>query len=78
MQTRKEGCMAREVLKAARKGAGMTQQQVADRLGVSLRYYAHIEAGSRGGDFELWDQLEDLFSVHQRELRRLSLGGDRC
>ena len=45
--------MAREVLKAARKGAGMTQQQVADRLGVSLRYYAHIEAGSRGGDFEL-------------------------
>lgn len=69
--------MAREVLKGARSAAGMTQQQVTDHLGVSLRYYAHIEAGTRGGDFELWDQLEDLFSTHQRYLRQLSRGGDR-
>lgn len=69
--------MARDVLKAVRQVAGMTQQQVADRLGVSLRYYAHIEAGTRGGDFELWDQLEDLFGTHQRNLRQLSRGGDR-
>lgn len=58
-------------LKNARTNKGMTQQQVADYLGISLRYYQKIEAGDRTGDFELWDTLEDLFSVHQRDLRRL-------
>ena len=61
--------MARENLKRARNDAGMTQQAVADKLGISLRYYCHIEAGTRTGDFEIWDQLEDMFGVHQRMLR---------
>lgn len=64
--------MARENLKAARNGAGMTQQQVADHLGVSLRYYQKIEAGDRTGDFEIWDELEDLFLIHQRDLRLIT------
>lgn len=59
----------REELKNARKGKGMTQQQVADHLGISLRYYQKIEEGSRTGDFHIWDDLEDLFGVHQRVLR---------
>lgn len=58
-------------MKEARKSAGMTQQAVADKLEISLNYYQKIEAGDRTGDFEIWDALEDLFSVHQRELRRL-------
>lgn len=61
----------RAALKEARKSAGMTQQAVADKLEISLNYYQKIEAGDRTGDFEIWDALEDLFSVHQRELRRL-------
>ena len=69
--------MARERLREARKAAGMTQQQVADRLGISLRYYQNIEAGDRTGDFEIWDALEDLFSTHQRELRRMLPGDSR-
>lgn len=64
--------MSRDRLKAARKAAGMTQQQVADRLGITLRYYQAIEAGERTGDFQLWDEMEDLFSIHQRSLRALS------
>lgn len=68
--------MAREVLKAARRGAGMTQQQVADRLGVSLRYYQNIEKGDRDGDFRIWDDLEELFAIHQRELRRMRPKGN--
>ena len=67
----------REALKEARKRAGMTQQAVADSLGISLRYYQNIEAGDRTGDFEIWDALEDMFSVHQRELRRTGLEGRR-
>ena len=67
----------REALKEARKRAGMTQQAVADSLGISLRSYQNIEAGDRTGDFEIWDALEDMFSVHQRELRRTGLEGSR-
>lgn len=69
--------MAREALKAARRAAGMTQQAVADRLGISLRYYCHIEAGTRNGDFEIWDELEDMFATNQRELRQIGQAGSR-
>jgi len=61
----------RKRLKEARESKGMTQQQVAECLGISLRYYRHIEAGDRNGDFRVWDALEDLFGVHQRILRDL-------
>lgn len=61
--------MARDALKAARRDAGMTQQQVADRLQTSLRYYQEIESGKATGGFWIWDALEDLFGVHQRKLR---------
>ncbi len=61
----------RKNLKEARQKAGMTQQQVADKIGISLRYYQNLEQGSRTGDFEIWDNLEDLFNLHQRELRKM-------
>lgn len=64
--------MSRENLKNARQQAGMTQQQVADALGISLVYYQKIEAGNRTGDFSLWDTLEDITGIHQRKLREIS------
>ena len=60
----------RAILKQARLEKDMTQQQVADYLGISLRYYQAIESGERTGDFKLWDALEDKFQVHQRILRQ--------
>lgn len=62
----------RENLKKARKEKGLTQQQVADQLGISLRHYQHIEAGDRTGDFALWDMLEDITGIHQRKLREIA------
>ncbi len=59
----------RKNLKEARQKAGMTQQQVADKLGISLIGYQQIERGVRIGKIETWDKLEDLFNVHQRKLR---------
>lgn len=56
-------------LKKARQDAGMTQQAMADRLGISLRYYQNIETGDRDGNFSIWDNLEDIIGVHQRILR---------
>lgn len=62
----------RENLRKARKAADMTQQQVAEYLEISERYYRFIEAGARNGDFEIWDNLENLFGTHQRILRKCS------
>lgn len=62
----------RQNLKEARQKAGMTQQQMAEKLEISLRYYQNIEAGSRTGDFGIWDTLEDITGIHQRILREIS------
>ena len=59
----------RENLKAARKAKGMTQQAMADKLGLTLRHYQKIEYANLNGSFEVWDALEDLLGVHQRILR---------
>ena len=67
----------RSKLKQARLDEGMTQQQVADYLGIGTRHYQKIEAGESGGSFDLWDSLEDLFSIHQRVLRQLDLGDNQ-
>ena len=64
----------RESLKSARRAAGLTQQAMADKLGISLRYYQQIEAGDRKGDFAIWDDLEDITGIHQRILRETNLG----
>lgn len=62
----------RKNLKQSRKEKGMTQQEVADYLKVSLRHYQQIEDGSRTGNVNIWDNLEDLFGIHQRILREKS------
>ena len=59
----------RKRLRQARLDAGLTQQAMADRLHICLRYYKYIESGRVIGAVELWDKLEDIFNVHQRVLR---------
>lgn len=56
-------------LKSMRISREMTQKQIAEELGISLRFYQHIEAGTRKGNIELWDKIEDIFNVPQRKLR---------
>lgn len=62
----------RKTLKEARQRANITQQQMANRLEISLRYYQQIESGDRTGDFTIWDELEEITGIHQRKLRELS------
>lgn len=62
----------REKLRTARKAANMTQQAVADKLGLTLRHYQKIEYAEINGSFEVWDALEDLLGIHQRILREIS------
>lgn len=51
--------------------ASLTQQQMAEKLDISLVYYQKIEAGERTGDFTIWDRLEDITGIHQRILREI-------
>lgn len=62
----------RAILKKARQDAGLTQKQVAERLGIHERYYKALESGERLGGIEHWDKLEDIFNIHQRKLREIS------
>ena len=59
----------RDNLKKARKDAGLTQEKMAEKLGIGLRHYKKIESGETLGSIELWDMMEDEFNVHQRVLR---------
>lgn len=61
----------RKKLKDARQKAGMTQQEIADKLKIGLRHYQKIEAGDTKGSFEIWDALEDILGIHQRILREM-------
>ena len=61
----------RKNLQEARKGKGLTQQAVADHLGIPLRHYQRVEYAEVSGSFEVWDALEDLLGVHQRILREI-------
>ena len=61
--------MGRENLKKARRAAGMTQQQMADKLNITIRHYKAIESGERLGSIQVWDMLEDILGVNQRILR---------
>ncbi len=61
----------RENLRAARKAAGLTQQAMADKLGVGLRHYKKIECGETLGSVPLWDELEDILGINQRVLREI-------
>ena len=54
-----------------RAAAGMTQQAMADKLGVGLRHYKKIECGETLGSVPLWDELEDVLGVNQRVLREI-------
>lgn len=67
----------REVLKKARQEAGLTQKQVADKLGITVRSYQRIETGESEGKIKHWDMLEDLFNIHQRTLRKIIIHNER-
>ena len=59
----------RQTLQQARKEADKTQKEIAHIVGISERFYQHIEAGTREGKGRIWDALEAFFQIPQRQLR---------
>jgi len=56
-------------LKQLRKSAGLTQEQFAERAGISYKYYQQIESG-RKGDLRL-STLKRLADAHRIKLSNL-------
>lgn len=52
-----------------RKKQKLTQAELAALLEISEKYYQRIESGKVVGKVKIWDELEDLFGISQRELR---------
>jgi transcriptional regulator with XRE-family HTH domain len=62
----------RQTLKQSRKKAGKTQKEVAEIIGISEIHYRTIESATREGKGYIWDRLQDLFKVDQKELRKVT------
>ena len=60
-------------LRALRKETALTQEQLAERLGVTSRSVSRWETGSNLPDLDLLIELADLYGVELREI----LGGER-
>lgn len=57
-----------EALKAARLKAGMTQEEVAEKLYISRIMIQNIESGKRKAPLDRLIQLADLYKVTMDEL----------
>ena len=58
----------KDVVKALRQERGMTQQEVADRIGLTKVTISQYETGKRKPSFEMIEALADLFHVDMNYL----------
>ncbi len=63
--------MKRLKLKAFRAGLGLSQEQMADKLGCSRGRYAGIEAGRRNGDQNFWSNFQKTFNIPNNKMWEL-------
>jgi DNA-binding XRE family transcriptional regulator len=63
----------RQTLKEARARADKTQKEIAFAIGISESMYKAIEAGQREGKGYIWDQLQELFHIDQKDLRKITV-----
>lgn len=62
----------RHTLIDSRIKLGYTVSQLAEKLEISERFYRYIEHGTREGKGYIWDALETIFNIPQRQLRENS------
>lgn len=67
--------MKRLQLKALRIKLGLTQQEMADRLGRSRASYIAIENGVRNPHAGFWEKLQQEFNIPDEKMYCLQKGG---
>lgn len=55
--------MERTALKNFRVNKNMTQEEFAEKMGVSRSCYQNIESGIRNGKLSFWLQLQAAFNI---------------
>ena len=68
--------MKRIKLKQFRIGKGLTQKEMADRLGRSRSSYIAIENGQRNAHHCFWNRLQREFNIPDSEMYSLQKGGN--
>lgn len=63
----------RRNLKVFRVKHNLTQQQLADQLGVSVSTYNLVEGGNRRGSIEFWTKLQQQFNLEGGDVWELQL-----
>lgn len=65
------GKMQRLQLKVFRVSNGLTQQEMADKLGCTRSRYVGIEAGRRDGGQDFWEALQKAFEIENEKMWEL-------
>lgn len=58
----------RTELKKLRVGARLTQEEFAEKVGVSRATYVYIERGERSGNFAFWSAVQRIFNVADKDM----------
>lgn len=58
-------------IKALRSAADFTQEQIADRIGISRQKYARIESGTNNVTLELLSQIAKVLGVQVGDITRV-------
>lgn len=65
----------RIALKQFRIGLVLTQQEMADKLGISRIKYIAIENGQRNGTYDFWSTFQNVFEVPDEKMWKLQKTG---
>ena len=66
----------RKALKMFRLEKELSQQEMADMLGLNRSTYAMVERGQRRGSDEMWATLKNTFNVPDADMWKLMQKGD--
>lgn len=58
-----QAVMVSKIVKHAREVSGMTQQEIADKAGVSRAYYADVERGRYTPSLKLLSRLGNIMDI---------------
>lgn len=61
----------RLTLKQFRVGLDLTQQEMANRMGVTLSRYNNTESGYRTAKQDFWQKLQDAFNISDADMWQL-------
>ncbi len=71
-KTYQKGCeyvpRKRTALKVFRVKNHLTQQQAAEKIGVTRNTYLHIEYGTRAGTMAFWLKVQNAFQIPDSEM----------